>query len=152
MKTLKDFTPEVQAKIPEYITRFTQGVFDGQRYKDFNIESAANLIDWNYETAKYKKPCILVAENPYEAQIFFNYIKANEKMFLPIIYTIYCLRNGTELNSTGASVENKQLYSQLDSQLRSQLRSQLKKYNPDYIFTANVYSNWYAGYYTFLAD
>jgi hypothetical protein len=32
------------------------------------------------------------------------------------------------------------------------LYSQLKTYNPDYLFTTNVYSNWYAGYFKFLAD
>jgi hypothetical protein len=36
--------------------------------------------------------------------------------------------------------------------LRSQLGSQLGTYNSDYLFTANVYSNAYAGYYKFLAD
>lgn len=26
LKTLKDFTPEIQAKIPEYIERYTKGI------------------------------------------------------------------------------------------------------------------------------
>lgn len=29
MKTLKDFTPEIKAKIPEYIKKYTNGIFDG---------------------------------------------------------------------------------------------------------------------------
>jgi hypothetical protein len=129
MKTLSDLTPEISAKIPEYIAKYTKGVFDGERYNNFKYDAAVALIDWNYEQCKYKKPCVLVAENPYEAQIFFNYIKANEKVFLPIIYTIYCIRNGIEVNLNIPKIENKQLnsqlYSQLDSQLYSQLYSQL---------------------------
>src|SRR3990167_9534752 len=221
--TLADFTPEIQAKIPEYIKRYTKGVFDGGRYNSFKKESAEKLIDWNYETAKFKKPVVLVTENPLEAQVFFNYIKANEKVFTPILYVLYCMRNGIELpkelkniaddktpqlrsqlrsqlysqldsqlysqldsqlysqlrsqlDSQLYSQLDSQLYSQLDSQLYSQLRSQLdsqlysqlrsqlysqlgsqlysqlKKYNECYLFTANVYSNYYAGYYKFIND
>ncbi len=126
MKTLKDLTPEIKAKIPQYIKEYTKGVFDGGRYNSFKRENAEALINWNYETAGYKKPVVLVAENPYEAQIFFNYIKANEKIFLPIIYVNYCLINGVELPKGLTGLKpNKKLDSQLRSQLRSQLGSQL---------------------------
>lgn len=48
MKTLNDFSPEIQAKIQEYIKQYTKGVFDGQRYNDFKYHDAMALIDWNY--------------------------------------------------------------------------------------------------------
>jgi hypothetical protein len=241
MKTLKDFTPEVKAKIPDYIKLYTAGVFDGGRYNSFAQKDAEELIHWNYETAGYKKPVVLVAENPYESQIFFNYITANKEIFGPVLYAIYCLKNGisiqgesgersqlgsqlysqldsqlysqlgsqlgsqldsqlysqldsqlysqlgsqldsqlysqldsqlgsqlysqlySQLGSQLGSQLDSQLYSQLDSQLYSQLGSQLDSqlysqlgsqlgsYNADYLFTANVYSNTYAGYYKFIA-
>ncbi|MEI2271861.1 hypothetical protein OHD16_06870 [Sphingobacterium sp. ML3W] len=127
MKTIKDFTPEIQAKIPEYLDKYTKGVFDGGRYNSFKKENAEALIHWNYEKCGYKNPVVLVAENPYESQILFNYIKANDKVFTPILYLIYCIKNGIELPKLGYSpkIESEQLYSQLYSQLRSQLDSQL---------------------------
>lgn len=79
MKTLKDFTPEIQAKIPEYIERYTKGVFDGVRYNSFVKGNAEALINWNYEKCGYKKPDVLVAENLYESQLFFNYEESLEK-------------------------------------------------------------------------
>ena len=127
MKTIKDFTPEIQAKVPEYIEKYTKGVFDGGRYNSFKKENAETLIHWNYDKCGYKKPVVLVAENPYESQIFFNYIKANEKVFYPILYAIYCVKNGIELPKLedAPEIESSQLDSQLSSQLYSQLRSQL---------------------------
>ena len=80
MKTLKDFTPEIQAKIPKYIEKYTRGVFDGGRYRDFKFENAEELIHFNYERCGYKKPVVLMAENPYEAQIMFNYLKSNKSL------------------------------------------------------------------------
>ena len=75
MKTIKDFTPEIQAKIPQYIEKYTKGVFDGGSHNSFNYDDAEKLVHWNYEQCKLKNPVVLVAENPYESQLFFNYIK-----------------------------------------------------------------------------
>ena len=40
MKTLKDFTPEIKTKIPEYINNALTGVFDGERYNNFSFENS----------------------------------------------------------------------------------------------------------------
>ncbi len=97
LKTLEDFTPSVQAKIPEYIKRFTNGVFDGGKYNAFKKENAEELINWNYEQCSYKKPVMIVAENPLEMQVLFNYIVENKEVFLPVIYLNYCLINKIEI-------------------------------------------------------
>lgn len=154
MKSISDFTPEIQAKIPEYIKKYTDGVFNGKRFSDFNFEKATELINWNYETCNYKKPTVLVAENPYESQIFFNYINENKDRFIPILYVLYCLKNNIELPKelTEIKLENSQLYSQLRSQLYSQLGSQLGKYNNDYLFTTNIYSGSYGAWFKFIKD
>ena len=125
MKTIKDFTPEIQSKIPEYIKKYTEGIEDGKRYKNFNLTDAENLIHWNYELCNYKKPVIIVAENPFESQIIFNYIVANKERFLPMLYLIYSLKNNIKENIEKFFVKGSQLDSQLHSQLGSQLRSQL---------------------------
>jgi hypothetical protein len=125
MKTLKDFTPEVQAKIPEYIKNGLKGVFDGGRYKAFDIEKAKKAVFFNYERCGYKKPVVLVAGNPYESQFIINYVKKNPELTTGI-YLLYCLQNKIEIkDSQLRSQLDSQLYSQLRSQLRSQLYSQL---------------------------
>ena len=93
MKTLKDFTPEIQGRISDYKKRYLSGIEDGGRYNSFGIKNAEALIFWNYEKCGYKKPIVLVAENPYESQLYFNWIKAQEKLYLPIIYLLFSLKN-----------------------------------------------------------
>jgi hypothetical protein len=78
MKTLKDLTPEILAKIPEYQARAIEGVFDGGRYRKFNIENAKAAVKWNYEKCDYKTPIVLVAENPLEQQLMYNYLNVNK--------------------------------------------------------------------------
>ena len=96
MKTLKDFTPEIQAKIPKYIENGLDGVFDGKRYKEFTFEKAQKAVNWNYEKCGFKKPIIIVAENIYEQQIIFNYIKS-AKHWHPTISLLYNLVNGEKI-------------------------------------------------------
>lgn len=136
MKTLKDFTPEIQAKIPQYIERAMKGVSDGGRYNSFDIKKAKACIKWNYEKCGYKMPMVLVAENPYEMNLLFNFVKRLAK-------------DGSQLYS--------QLGSQLGSQLDSQLGSQLEKtkneifiYNSTDLFTVNFYSDCYYAWYEFI--
>lgn len=144
MKTLKDFTPEVKSKIPEYIDQALKGVFDGQRYKNFNLEAAEKCVHFNYERAGFKKPIVLVAGNPYESQVIINHIKKNHELMVRI-YLMYCLKNGIEINP---DLKATQLYTQLDTQLATQ---KLEKWN-DYLFTMNVYSSCYFSWYKFMSN
>lgn len=127
MKTLEDFSPEIKAKVPVYIEKYTKGIFDGGRYKAFNTEDAEALIDWSYEKGGLKKPVILVAENPYESQAIFNCIKANKEVFAPIIHEIYRLKNGIPENIG----EPTELIEKLGAQLYFQLYSKLVEVFPD---------------------
>jgi hypothetical protein len=135
MKTLKDFTPEVQAKIPEYIKNALAGVFDGGRYKSFDIEKAKKAVWLNYERCGYKKPVVLVAGNPYEAQIIMNYLSACPPI-VAYIYLLYCSQNkikndqldgqlGDQLDGQLGDLLDGQLRDQLDGQLHDQLDGQL---------------------------
>ena len=127
MKTLKDFTSEIQNLIPSYINNALYGIFDGQRYNNFNFKDAEEAVNLNYEFSGFKKPVVLVAENPYEAQIIFNYV-INNKYFINLIYYLYKLKNNIEtfqLDSQLNSQLDNQLYIQLRNQLYSQLNSQL---------------------------
>jgi hypothetical protein len=72
MKTLQDLTPEIEAKIPAYIARALDGVSDGGRYREFDIEKAIECVAWNYKQCDLAVPRVLVAENPLEMTMLFN--------------------------------------------------------------------------------
>ena len=220
MKTIEDLTPELQNKIPEYIRNGLKGVFDGQQYNDFDREKAVKAVNYNYEFCGFDSPMVLVAENPLEAQLLFNFVNSvlkssqldsqlgsqldsqlGSQLDSQLDSQLYSqldsqlrsqlgsqLRSqlGSQLRSQLRSQLYSQLYSQLGSQLRSQLRSQLGsqldsqlysqlrsqlgsqlysqlysqldsqlysqlgKYNNDYLFTLNVYSNSYYYWYEFI--
>ena len=156
LKTINDFTPEIKAKIPEYIEKYTKGVFDGGRYNDFDKEKAEALVNWTYEQCTYKKPVVLVAENPFEAQIFFNYIVANKELFGLMIYINYCLLNGIELPKIeGIKIDENKLDSQLDSRLYSQLYSQLDslgKMNSYGLFITDCFYGGVIAWWKFMKD
>src|SRR5690606_18317510 len=135
MKTLKDITPVVQAKTPEYIKNALAGVFDGGRYKSFDIEKAKKAVWLNYERCGYKKPVVLVAGNPYEAQIIMNYLSACPPI-VAYIYLLYCSQNKIKNDKLHGQLRDQlygrlnvqlrdQLYGRLNGQLRDQLRHQL---------------------------
>jgi len=151
--TLDDLTPEIEARIPQYLNDYTAGIYDGGRYNSFSEEAAAALINWNYEQAGFKKPVLLVAENPYEAQIYFNYIRANEEYYLPIIHLLYCLDNDLELDFLEDVFEDGKLDGKLRDKLYDKLDDNIQlEYLPDYLFTANIWSNAYGAYYKFIKD
>ena len=134
MKTLKDFTPEIQAKIPEYQNRVLEPIFNGSKYHNFDIEKAKKAIKWNYEKCGFKMPVVLVAENPLEQQYLFNYLNTPQSnLFRKIIYVLNNEFIEIELFNKKCKISSyfilffnlSLLNNQLDSQLRSQLSSQL---------------------------
>lgn len=143
-KTLKDLTPEIKAKIPEYIERYTRGVFDGKRYDEFRKEDAEELIYFNYEKCNFKKPVVMVAENPLEAQHMFNHIVANSDYWLPRLYRQYMELNGMTEPEKGMPI--------VDDPNATNDKPGKNTYNYDYLFTCNVYSNNYFGWYKFIKD
>ncbi len=72
MSNIKELTPEIEAKIPDYIKRALEGVFDGGRYNDFKIENAQEILDVIYKMCDFPSPKLFVAENPYEAQVIYH--------------------------------------------------------------------------------
>lgn len=94
MKHLKDLTPEIQAKIPSYIAAGLAGVFDGQRYREFDMDAAIACVNWNYNKAGFASPKVLVAENPHEANLMVmamtgdtTYTNHNSYLFTMNIYS-----------------------------------------------------------------
>lgn len=124
MKTLKDLTPEIEAKIPEYIASALEGVFDGGRYRAFDLAAAIAAVKWNYEFCGEKEPLVIVSENPLESQVILAHLQdmpAKSKLKLDSehkVVNLSCKRVANYINS--------------------------------WLFTLNVYSDCYFTWYEFL--
>jgi len=130
MKTLADLTDDIIAKIPEYQERALWGVSDGQRYNNFDIDKAKACIDWNYAFSGFAKPkWVFAAENPFEAQLMYNYIVEqctnNPKLLESDVYLGALLPEEKDIEKYCTFQEN-------------------------YIFTMNVYSDCYYAWYEFI--
>jgi len=148
-KTLKDFTPEIQAKIPEYIKKYKAGIHDGQRNKDFNFENAQSLMDWNYTQYGENLPVVIVSENPLLTQMYFHIIKSNPDVYFPIIGLIYSLRNKIEIDSNMKESLHSSLYSSLRSSLDSSLDSSLQS-SLDRSLFSSLFSSLYSSLFSSL--
>lgn len=73
MKT--DKKSSIMQKTPLYIEAALEGISDGKRYADFNYSSAVECVNLNYSMCGYSNPVVVVAENPLEMQLLFNYIR-----------------------------------------------------------------------------
>ena len=139
MKTLKDLTPEIISKIPEYQKKVIEPIYNGSKYNNFNLEKAKKAVEWNYKKCGFKTPIVLVTENPLEQQYLFNYLKLNQKKYEKILYVLNNEFVEIVINNVKCQISSyfllffnfnelsidTQLNSQLDSQLGSQLRNQL---------------------------
>lgn len=77
-KTLKDFTPEIRAKIKGYKERCTKDLYSGKEAKEFNREKSVEYIEKVYSLAKQKyKPVVIFAKNPKQYKVFFELLQKN---------------------------------------------------------------------------
>jgi len=155
MKTIEDFTPEIQAKIPWYIEKSLENVFDGGYFRAFNLLDAEAAVNWNYEKCGFKKPVVIAAENVLEEQLFYNFVDNNKEV------EEFVVKMQEMLNTEGYDrVEYDKMHTELMVTIRDgvnkiieekNLRS-IAKYNDDYLYTLNVYSNSYYWYYKFIKE
>jgi hypothetical protein len=130
MKTLEDFTPSIAAKIPEYQQRALEGIFDGGRYSKFDLDKAKACVDWNYKYSGIEAPkWVFAAENPFEAQLMYNYILA-------------------QLNEN-PSLKDGEKYLGPFLPKEENIKDYLE-YQENYVFTMNVYSDCYYTWYEFI--
>jgi hypothetical protein len=135
MKTLQDFTPEIEAKIPEYQKWALEGVKDGGRYRSFDYEKAKQAVYYNYEYCGYQKPIVLVAENPLEQQIIFNYLKKH--------YTDETIDEQVILKDLEKNLYNKKNF---------KMTKEMTEYHSSYLFTLSVYSDAVYTWYKFIKE
>lgn len=130
MKTEK----EIEATIPSYIEAACEGVFDGTRYFNFNIEDAKKAVYWNYKKAGYDMPVVKAFENPLEAEKWFNQAARDKKQIFEI-YSEYRKLNGKPVDKTVDQMECN------DTDMTCQ-----------YVFTLNVSSDCYHQWYNFIKN
>lgn len=51
-----------------------EGISNGNRYASANAKQISQCVNWNYARVGRKKPVVLVAENPLEMHLLFNYV------------------------------------------------------------------------------
>ena len=123
LKTEKDFTEEIKAKIPAYQSKCMD--LSG------TVESSTKYIEKIYELAGQKKPLIFYAENITEYKILFEVIPSilgNKNLRSSLRSSLDSSLNSSldsSLNSSLDSSLNSSLDSSLESSLDSSLRSSL---------------------------
>jgi len=144
MKTLKDLTPEIEAKIPAYKKMAIEGVYDGKLYREFDVKKAEAAIEWNYKQIGLKAPIVLVAENPMEQQLMFNFLNTSKAKKITDLISKKADRQLIE-EALIESVKSAPKYSKEDL-------NTLKTVNNSYLFTLNVYSNCYYAWFKFIKE
>ena len=132
MKTIKDLTPEIRAKIPLYLSK-ARNFYNGDL--PFNRKASELYIRYLYKLAGEKQPLkVVFADNPNQYKIYWSVLKGIFKK--PLSSELYSelyseLRSGlsseldSELSSELRSELSSELYSELDSELDSELYSEL---------------------------
>ena len=122
MKTIKDLTPKIRAKIAIYKERCTKDLYSGKEYENYDRKKTVDYIEKIYSIAKQQKPVIIVAKDPIQYKIFFELIQKKMK----IIALIFKLKNKLKILPEKNELSN-ELCDELSSELRRELRSELDR-------------------------
>src|SRR3990167_5419083 len=122
MKTIKDLTPKIRAKIAIYKERCTKDLYSGKEYENYDRKKTVDYIEKIYSIAKQQKHVIIVAKDPIQYKIFFELIQKKMK----IIALIFKLKNKLKILPEKNELSN-ELCDELSSELRRELRSELDR-------------------------
>ncbi len=99
MKTIKDFTPEIKAKIPDYISRAKDDLYSGVEAANWKKEDTIVYLNKVYQYSQKELPAVVVANNPEEYKMFFDLLfngKKNKKFEKTIEKIVEDKNNGKE--------------------------------------------------------
>lgn len=145
MRTLKDFTPEIRAKVKGYISRAKDDLYSGVEAQNWKKEYTVEYVDRIYTYSKKDVPVVIVANSPGEYVKFYDLI-FNKKSDKTIFKHIKTILNEKRINGK----------SNLEYQIEELLRSQNweNKGNVsakfDNLFLASEYSRVYLMWYRFI--
>jgi len=145
MKTMDDFTPEIRAKIPEYISRAKDDLYSGVEALNWKKENTVLYIDKVYTYSDKSAPVVIVANNPKEYRMFYDMI-FNEK------------KNSSTLKMINKILKEKREFGFSKSELEIESELRKKKYNEkneievkyDYLFLTSEYARVYLMWYRFI--
>jgi hypothetical protein len=161
MKTIDDLTPEIEAKIPEYIERATSNVFDGSVRGTDTPQEIMDDVDNVYNLGKQEqKPIILIADTPLEFKKLYHFIEreGTDKTFDKKVLDLFNMRNPTinntgkaedEVPTTDQSFQNgmKDLYDYIDTVYVDVSKVTGKLH---WLFCIGLYSRVYFSWYRFI--
>lgn len=168
MKTIDDLTPEIEAKIPEYIKLATENVFNGEVRGTDTPQEIMDDVDNVYNLGKQtQKPVILIAETPMEFKRLYHFIDGEnvDKTFNEIQRDLFMMRNVGEVEiPTGEKLKSPYTEEILTSDERYQKRLQdlydhVNNVNVDvnnvkgklhWLFCIGLYSRVYFSWYRFI--
>ena len=152
MKTLKDLTPEIKAKIPKYKDLCTKDLYSGVEYKNYDKQTTVDYIEKIYEIAKNRKPVVIVAKDPIEYKQFF--LKLQEENTLELVNEMFKLKNSKSYSS---SKKNKSEFQNLNLKLNEILNSEVNtnkniEIKSHFLFLCSIYQRASLTWYKFIQD
>jgi hypothetical protein len=142
-KMITSLTPEQEAMIDVYVNKYLNLVNSGAYLDVYKHESVSALINWQYEYSGFKKPMVILAQNPFEAQLINQYLMRS-----------YPKEIDKYLETPEENVEErKRLYDIVQKKIAKGMRKTSDgNYTHNYIFTANVFTNVLLGWWGYMID
>lgn len=142
MKTLEDLTPEIKAKIPEYLAR-ARNYYDGSL--PFNKEATTEYLEYIYELGGEEKPMVLFADTPKD------YVKKHSLLCVTRVED-EILKAYEDGESYEAVLDKYVAKANEDEAFKEEAKKASKGISKtNYFFLANSYSRCYLTWYRFIA-
>lgn len=72
MLTLKDLTPEIEAKIPTYHAHAIEKLYNGEEHAAWKFENTLEYVQYVYKLANQSAPFVFVANTPKEYSFMYD--------------------------------------------------------------------------------
>lgn len=142
-KKIDNLTPEQEKMIPVYVNKYLNLVNKYQYLDRYKRDTVTALIDWQYEYAGFAKPMVLLASNPFEAQMMNTFLEQRIDLQERIKDYLKCTNEE----------EKEAIYQEVDTAVRGGMQSVTKiQYKTDSVFTSSLFANVLLGWWGYLID
>ena len=146
MKTLKDLTPEIQAKIQGYKDKCTVDLYSGVEDANYNREKSVKYVEKIYDITNRKKPVVILANDPAEYKRFFTLL--NDEKYVEKVKNVFNEKNADDV------IEN-----YIDDIIENTLRADKRNITENeltskshFLFLCSAYHRVYLTWYKFIQD
>ena len=146
MKTLKDLTPEIRAKIQGYKDKCTVDLYSGIESAKYDRKMLMTYVERVYSLTDMAKPVIIVADDPNQYKRFFTLLK-NEKN-LEIVERVFNEKNDKSVIEYFDDIE-------VENVLRNDnTKISIKNltFKSHFLFLCSTYHRVYLTWYKFIQD